>query len=174
MVALTVRARHVKEAYAHGENRPLGAFLGLMGAYAAATTAAGVAVVRTRGRLPERLRVGDLLLLSVATHKLARLVAKDPVTSPLRAPFTRFEGTSGEAELAESVPGDGMRKAMGELVTCPFCVGQWVATGLTFGFLLAPRATRWTCSTFTALTVADFLQLAYAAAQEKQARLGQG
>jgi len=95
------------------------------------------------------------------------------VTSPLRAPFTTFEGTSGEAELAESVRGTGMRKAVGELVTCPFCLGQWVATALAYGFVLAPRTTRWTCSVFTALTVADFLQLAYAAAQEAQQQIGQ-
>jgi Protein of unknown function (DUF1360) len=32
---------------------------------------------------------------------------RNPVTSPLRAPFTRYSGTSGEAELAEEVRGRG-------------------------------------------------------------------
>ena len=46
----------------------------------------------------------------MATHKLSRIIAKDPVTSPLRAPFTTFEGTSGPAELAEEPSsGQGLR-----------------------------------------------------------------
>jgi Protein of unknown function (DUF1360) len=135
---------------------------------------AGVLARSLGRRLPERIETRDLALLGVATHKISRLVAKDPVTSPLRAPFTRFAGQSGEAELDEEVRGTGMRKAVGELVTCPFCVGQWAATGLALGFLLAPRATRWTASVFTGLAAADFLQLGYAAAQQAQQRLDQG
>lgn len=152
-------------AYRHGEDRPLGAFLGVMAAYAVAAGGGGL-LVRRRG-IPDGVSFGDLALVSVATHKLSRLLAKDPVTSPLRAPFTRFAGTSGEAELAEEVRGTGARKAMGELITCPFCLGQWVATGLVLGLALAPRATRLFASVFTALTAADFLQLAYAAAEQR-------
>ncbi len=55
---------------------------------------------RSRRDLPHGYSAADFALVSVATHKLSRLLAKDPVTSPLRMPFTRFEGTSGEAELA--------------------------------------------------------------------------
>jgi Protein of unknown function (DUF1360) len=165
-------ARSVQQRYSHGHDRPLGSFVALMAVYSAATGTGALLVRRSRRQLPEGLAPADLVLLSVATHKIARLLAKDPVTSPLRAPFTTFEGTSGEAELAESVRGTGMRKALGELVTCPFCVGQWVATALAYGFALAPRPTRWACSVFTALTAADFLQLAYAAAQQAQGHAG--
>lgn len=161
-VAVVHREKH---AYTQGEERPLGSFAALMGAYGAAVAALSAAV-RLSGRpLPERLSGSDLALVTVATHKLARLVAKDPVTSPLRAPFTTFAGTSGEAELAEEVRGTGPRKAIGELVTCPFCLGQWVATGFVFGLVLAPRPTRLAASVFTALTGADVLQLAYAKVQ---------
>jgi hypothetical protein len=171
MSEVTGSVEAVEHRYAHEEERPLGSFLILMGAYGAAT-GVGALLVRRRGGLPERLAPSDLALLAVTTHKLARLIAKDPVTSPLRAPFTRFEGQSGEAEIAESVEGTGFRKAVGELLTCPFCLGQWVATALTFGFVLAPKPTRWACTAFTALTVSDFLQLAYAAAQQAQAQIG--
>jgi hypothetical protein len=173
MSELKARAAEVKHRYAHQHDRPIGSFLALMGVYSAVVGAGALAVQRTHRPLPERLEPADLALLAVATHKIARLLTKDPVTSPLRAPFTRFEGTSGEAELAESVPGTGLRKALGELVTCPFCLGHWAATGLAYGFILAPRATRWTCSVFTALTAADFLQFAYAAVQQAEQRLGQ-
>lgn len=163
---VTAWARHQEHAYAPDEHRPLGSMLAIMGGYGA-MTAALFEVTRRSGReLPERLSAADLGLLTVATHKIARLVAKDPVTSPLRAPFTRFAGTSGEAELAEEVRGTGTRKAVGELVTCPFCLGQWVATGLAFGLVISPRPTRLVASVFTALTGADLLQLIYAKTQE--------
>jgi hypothetical protein len=161
--------RHIhaeKAAYTAGEERPLGSFVSLMGAYAA-TVAAGAAAVRASGAaLPETVGTRDLALISVATFRVARLLAKDPVTSPLRAPFARFAGTSGEAELAEEVRGSGPRKAIGELVTCPFCVGQWVATGFAFGLVLAPRATRLAAASLTAVAAADTLQFAYAKVEQ--------
>ena len=154
-----------KHAYTQGEERPLGSLLAIMATYGAGVAALSVAVRASGRELPDRVSWSDLALVTVATHKLSRLLAKDPVTSPLRAPFTRFAGTSGEAELAEEVRGPGPRKAVGELVTCPFCLGQWVATGFAFGLVLSPRPTRLAASVFTALTGADFLQLAYAKAE---------
>lgn len=162
----------LRAAYAPQDERPLGSFLALLGAYGATVAAGGAVVHATNAELPPPPTAGDVVLLGIATHKIARLIAKDPVTSPIRAPFTQFQGASGEAEVAEEVRGAGPRKAIGELVTCPFCMGQWVATGLAFGYILAPRSTRWVASTFAAITVADFLQLGYAAAQEAQQKLG--
>ena len=56
------------------------------------------------------------------------------MTSPLRAPFTVYQGQEGPAELKEEVRGKGAQKAVGELITCPFCIDMWVATGLMAGF----------------------------------------
>jgi hypothetical protein len=153
-------------AYAGGEERPLGSYAALVGLYGAGVVGLG-ALVRRRGRQLPAVGAGDVALLGVATHKLARLLAKDSVTSPLRAPFTRYKGLSVGAEPAEEVRGDGLRKAVGELVTCPFCLGQWVATGFAFGLVLAPRATRLVASVFAELTLSDFLQLAYARAEQQ-------
>jgi hypothetical protein len=129
-------------------------------------TAGAVALRRRRWPLPE-VRPADVLLVGVATHKLARRVTKDSVTSPLRAPFTRYEGVAGPAELKEEVRGSGVRKAVGELISCPFCISQWVATGFTFGLVVTPRAARWTASVFASLALADFLQFAYAWAEQR-------
>lgn len=84
------------------------------------------------------------------------------MTSPLRAPFTSYQGTSGPAELDESAQGRAAREAVGELVTCPFCTGVWVATGLTAGVIYLPRTTRLAMATLTALGGADLLQYAHA------------
>lgn len=160
-------ARHQHHHYADGEDRPLGSYLGIDVAYVGAVLA-GAAIARFTGTtLPERFQSRDLVLLAIGTHKAARLLAKDPVTSPFRAPFTRFAGRGGPSEVHEEVRGDGVGHAIGELVTCPFCMGQWVATAGTFGLLLTPRRTRFLASLFAVVAGSDFLQLAYAGAQQR-------
>jgi hypothetical protein len=153
--------------YAENEDRPLGGYAALMAVYG--TGVAGMALlVRRRGPKPlPPVRFGDILLVGAATHKVARRLTKSSVTSPLRAPFTRYEGRSGPAELHEEVRGAGLQKAVGELVTCPFCISQWCATAFTFGLVLAPRATRLTASMWASLTLADLLQFAYCWAEKK-------
>jgi hypothetical protein len=155
-----------QEEYAHGEDFPLGGYATAMSVYGG-VVASIAAAVRLKGtQLPERISPWDTAMTAVATHKLSRLIAKDPVTSPLRAPFTVFEGTSGPAELAEEVRGTGPLKTVGELVSCPFCVGMWVATAFTAGHVLMPRATRLAVTTLAALAGSDFLQFAYAYAEQ--------
>jgi hypothetical protein len=130
--------------------------------------AAALTIARRQGReLPERVPAGQLLLLGTASHKLSRIVAKDKVTSPLRAPFTELEGKGGPAELEERSRGTGVRKAVGELLICPFCLNLWVIAAFSIGLLFAPRVTRFLASLFAALTIADFLQIAYKAAEDK-------
>jgi len=134
-----------------------------------ALAASLAAAVRLSGRpVPDRPSTADVVLISIATHKLSRLLAKDSVTSPLRAPFTRYAEPGGAAEVNEEVRDEGssVRHSIGELVTCPFCLAMWVATGLTGGLVLAPRLTRLAATTLTATAVSDFLQMAYSIAKE--------
>jgi hypothetical protein len=152
--------RRVKQQYQGDEERPLGGYLAVLGVYGGLTTAMA-AVARALRITPPKPSPMDTVLLSVATHKLSRLLSKDAVTSPLRAPFTRYEESAGEGELMESVRGKGVRHAAGELITCPFCLAVWVATGLTAGMVFAPRLTRLVCTTLTAVAVSDGLQLVY-------------
>src|SRR5919107_1895145 len=158
--------RTQKREYTNGEHRPLAGDLGAMGVYVGLVSAAAAAV-RASGRpLPDRIPPGDALLLTVATFRLARRLAKDPVTSPLRAPFTQFQGPSGHAEIAEEVrEHGGVKHAVGELLTCPFCLAQWVGTALVFGYATAPKATRLAALTMSVVAGADVLQFAYDAIQ---------
>ena len=107
----------VVAGYEGGESMPLGSFSILMSLYGAALGGFLVGFGRTGGKLPEKMRIGDLLLLGVATHKVSRLVTKDWVTAPLRAPFTHYEGSAGAGEVKEKSRGRGMRRALGELFT---------------------------------------------------------
>ena len=166
----TVAARKTSgpfRGYARPEERPP---LGSYGALATVFNAGFAALLlaaRRSGRLPERIGVGDLLLIGVAGHKLSRLVSKDKVTAFARAPFTEYQGQGGPGELEEKARGRGLRRALGDLLVCPYCLGLWVVAGLHGGLLFAPRTTRLVASTFSALTISDFLQIAYKAAEEK-------
>ena len=80
---VTRLARAEKERYSDGEERPLGGYLAAMGAYAAVTGTLAVVTRLTRRELPDGLATKDHLLAATATHKLSRLITKDPVTSPL-------------------------------------------------------------------------------------------
>jgi hypothetical protein len=112
------------------------------------------------------------VLVSVATHKLARIIAKDAVTSPLRAPVNQFRGPAGASEVNESVRVPGEGHATAELLSCPFCLAVWIATGLTAGLVFAPRLTRTVAAGLTAVAGADFLQLAYDAAKKVSGNTG--
>ncbi len=159
------RLEHEEEEHAHGTERPIGGYMVLLGSYALMVLSLGI-VVRRRRHMPVRPAPADLALVAVATHKISRMLSKDTVLAAVRMPFTRFEEAAGEGEVNESVRGHGLRHAIGELLTCPFCLAQWVATGFTFGLLLAPRATRQVAAVFCAVTASDYLQLAYAAAEK--------
>ncbi|MER7483147.1 DUF1360 domain-containing protein [Streptomyces sp. NPDC126510] len=160
---LRALARRTGRQYSAGHDRPLGGYLAAMTGFGA-YTAAWATAVRLRGSpLPDRPQPWDVVLTSVATFRLSRLLSKASVTSPLRAPFTRYVGPQGPAELHEEAEPEGGRDTVGELVTCPFCTSVWVVSTLAAGQLLWPRATRTAMGALAALAGADALQLAYGA-----------
>lgn len=116
--------------------------------------------------LPERVEPKDIALFALATQKLSRVITKDKVTSAFRAPFTEVEGKGGAGELEERAKGHGLRRAIGELLTCPFCLGTWIASGFIYGYIFTPRLTRTVASIFAVSGIADFLQQLYIKAQE--------
>ena len=59
----------------------------------------------------------------------------------------------------------GVKHAVGELLTCPFCLAQWVGTGFVFGYVTAPKATRLAALTMTMVAGSDVLQFVYDAIQ---------
>jgi hypothetical protein len=154
------QARQLVAGYS-SEPLPLGSYAGFLGAFGGAFLGF-LAITRARGRrLPEGLPAADVLLLGVATHKITRIVTSDWVTSPLRAPFTTYEGSTGGGEVKERPRGNGLRRATGELLTCKWCFAPWTASGLAYGMILAPRTTRFVASMFAAVALSDYLQHGY-------------
>jgi hypothetical protein len=150
---------------APGRYRPLGGYAALLSTFTALASGFG-AWFRASGReLPEFMPGRDLALLTVATHKAARMITRDRVTSVVRAPFTRFQRDAGRGEVDEQARGTGLRRAVGELLVCPYCVGMWVSAGLTASLLVFPRFTRWFCAVLVTFFGSELLQIAYARAE---------
>jgi hypothetical protein len=154
------------EGYDREQEHPLASYGALVAVFNVAFLGGLAALHRSGRELPERVGLGDVLLIATATQKLSRLITRDRVTSALRAPFTRYQEAAGHGEVEEAARGHGLQRAVGELVVCPYCVSLWVAGGFTLGLVAAPRATRLVGATFSALAVADALQLAYSAAED--------
>jgi hypothetical protein len=109
----------------------------------------------------------DVVMTGLATHKLARILTKEVVTTPVRAPFTELEGSGGPAELRERPVGEGWRRSLGELLSCPFCAGVWIGTGLTAANVFTPRLGRSLSAGFASVALADWLHLLHAVAQRR-------
>jgi Protein of unknown function (DUF1360) len=152
----------VFEGYDGGEE-PLPSYATLMGVFNL-ILALVLLIARKTGRpIPERIEAGDIALLGVATHKVSLLLAQDAVTSPLRAPFTELQEKQSPKRVDEKPRGNGLRRSLGELLTCHFCVGQWVASFFTYGLVFAPAVTRLVASIFAIVALSDHLHQTYKA-----------
>ena len=142
---------------------PYGAYAAIMGAFAGGLAAAGV-LSRLLDRDPQCQTALDLTMLTAATFKAARTLARDEVTSFIREPFVRGHAHEGHEEPVET--GD-WQQAIGELVTCSRCVGTWAAAGLATTQVLAPRFGRLLTWSLAAAGIDDFLQAGFAALGHK-------
>jgi hypothetical protein len=141
--------------------RPLGSYAVLSAVFLSAAGGFAAWLARSGRDLPERVSVADMALLAVATQKASRLLTKDRVTAAVRAPFTHFQEDGGPSEVEERARGTGLRRAVGELLTCPFCLSLWIAAAFTAALIVAPRQTRWLASVLVTVAGSDALQIAY-------------
>ena len=161
---MSTALERTEREYAGREEIPLGGYAALMGAFVA-LFGPMLIISGRRGALPRRWRLGDIVLLGVATHKLSRIVARDFITAPLRAPFTRFEGTTPSGDVKETARGHGLQRALGSLARCQYCSGVWIAAALSALHVARPRAARTITAVLTMVTVSDWLHRAYAKLQ---------
>ncbi|GAC1436641.1 MAG: DUF1360 domain-containing protein [Solirubrobacteraceae bacterium] len=152
--------------HSRGQERPLGGYATLISLFLALCGAFAAALRISSRELPERIAPADLVMVTLATQKASRMVTKDRVASVVRAPFTRFEGDAGPGEVDEAARGHGLRRAVGELLVCPYCIGMWIASAFTAGLITAPRATRWVATPLTIVFAADLLHIAYKKAED--------
>jgi len=125
------------------------------------SAAALTGIAFEKDRLPKKPSLLDLALLGVATHKLSRILAKDRITGILRAPFVNYIRSAGHGEVEEEPRGRGFQRGIGQLISCPYCMAPWCATALAFGFIFAPRVTRFFAGILVSVAASDFLHKAY-------------
>jgi hypothetical protein len=155
------------EGYKKGEDIPLLSYSVLAGVFNL-IFALFLLVARVMGRpIPERIEARDIALLGMAAHKLSLVGSQDAVTSPLRAPFTEIQEKESPKKLDEKPRGEGLRRSVGELLTCKFCLSVWVASFFTYGLVLVPRVTRLVAAVFAVVTVSDHLHQIYKALMNK-------
>jgi len=155
------------EGYDDNEEVSLASYGVLAGVFNAIFVLFLLVVKRTGRTLPERVEVRDIALLGMAAHKLSLMGAEDAVTSPLRAPFTELQEKQSPKSVDEKPRGKGLRRSLGELLTCHFCVGQWVASFFTYGLVFAPAVTRLVASIFAIVALSDHLHQTYKALMKR-------
>lgn len=129
------------------------------------TLSAGLA--RALGRDPRELTALDLATLAGATFKASRTISRDRVGTFLREPFVEGAADGDDEQPA----GEGLQRAIGELVTCTRCVGVWVAAALGSAQIVTPRFGRLLTWTLAAGAANDFLQTAFVALNTKSEEL---
>jgi hypothetical protein len=148
------------EGYGKGEDIPLASYAVLVGIFDL-IFALFLLLARVSGRpIPELIKVGDIVLFGVATHKLSWIFTRDAITAPLRAPFTELESPTNVQEKPRNT---GLQRSLGELLTCRFCLGMWISAFFAYGLVLFPAATRLVGAIFAMLTLADYLHQTYKA-----------
>ena len=113
-------------------------------------------LVASRKRaLSEPIRGGELLPLGAATFALSKVIAKEKVGTWVREPFVEEHGDGRPPR------GEGIQRAVGELLTCTRCVGAWSALGLVSLRLASPAAGRTVTSVLVASAANDFMQAGF-------------
>lgn len=128
------------------------------------------ALARALDRDPRTLTTLDFVTLAAATFKASRSISHDKVTSFLREPFVEGDAYDGDDEAPT---GEGLRRAIGELVTCTRCVGAWVAAGLGTAQIVTPRLGRLLTWSLAASAANDFLQASFVALERKSEELAE-
>ena len=134
---------------------PYGSYAAIVGVFLG-----GIATVAALGRRTPAGSALDLVALSAATFKASRTLSRERVASFVRQPFVEGDANIGEDERPA---GEGLQRAIGELVTCPRCVGAWTAAALASSQVMAPRFGRLLTWSLGAAGANDFLHAGFRA-----------
>ena len=110
-----------------------------------------------RGLADFKLSFLDLTLLAFATFRMGRLISYDVVMEPLRHPFAQtVPDATGAGESVEP-RGVGVRRTLGQLISCPICAGTWVAGVLVCALVVFPGPTYVFLGIMAAIGAAEIL-----------------
>ncbi len=112
-----------------------------------------------RGRSNE-FKPFDLAMLGLATYRLGRMVAYDKVFEAERAPFADTVPDPTGAGETVTPRGSGAQLAVGELISCPICVGTWISALLVYGLGVLPGPTRTFLKVMAGIGLAELVNAA--------------
>jgi hypothetical protein len=104
----------------------------------------------------------ELPTLGMATFALAKVVAREKIGTWVREPFVEEDSE----RKPQGPRGQGMRHAVGELVTCTRCVGAWAALAIVGLRVASPPAGRLAATVLATSGINDFLQAGFRLATE--------
>ena len=139
--------------------------------YAALSAAFAVGMaalsVAARGRgTAGRAETTELPALALSTFGLSRILVHEKVAGWARTPFVA-EGVDGRPPR-----GDGLRRVVGELLTCTRCTGVWVGAGLVGTRILVPPLGHVATAAFAAAGANDLLQAGFTALRRTAGQAG--
>jgi hypothetical protein len=109
----------------------------------------------TRGRASkDPIRNSELIPLGAATFALSKAVARERIGTWVRDPFV-------DEEHDREPQGRGLRRAIGELVSCTRCVGAWSALAVVGLRIANPEAGRTVTTVLAASAANDWLQAGF-------------
>ncbi|QFT88430.1 Sporulation protein YjcA [Bacillus sp. THAF10] len=101
------------------------------------------------------------LMLGLASFRITRLIVFDKIAGFIRKPFLEEreeQNEHGEIEEYIVIKGKGLRRWMGELLSCYWCTGVWVTTGLFLLIMFYPMAGKPVLLIFAAAGVAGIIE----------------
>lgn len=104
----------------------------------------------------------SLLLLGLASFRLTRLIVFDAITEKIRAFFLKevVQENGQEGEEIYLVPrGSGVRKFIGELISCFWCTGIWTSGLLIVLYSLLPSVGIWVLAILSVAAIASLLEM---------------
>jgi hypothetical protein len=120
-----------------------------------ALLAALIVATRKRAQSQEPIPAIELVPMSAATFALAKVIAREKIGTWVREPFVEEDGHG------QHLRGRGLRRAVGELVTCTRCVGAWSALGIVGLRVAEPRSGRIVANVLAVSAANDWLQSAF-------------
>lgn len=147
------------------KDQPIGSYIKLIGSYSLFFGSMFLLATR-KGRPLREPRGRDLALLTIASYKLSRIITMSFIGSPIRAPFAKRGESLKGGEVQDEARGEGLQRAVGNLVTCPFCFNVWSTTLFVFGYSLLPRVTKQLSYILTIAAGGDVLHHSYRSLRE--------
>ncbi|MFB9762695.1 DUF1360 domain-containing protein [Ectobacillus funiculus] len=86
------------------------------------------------------------VLFALASFRLTRLIVYDKITKFIRNPFIEevdVQDEDGSVVTYVRIKGRGLRKWIGELLSCYWCTGIWTTAFLMALYYFMPKFTEW-------------------------------